>query len=313
MSGHNSVTMGPFYSVRRPVTRKRWRINRTMVVPAQWQGSVEHFYHFFFGYFMPLVLWQERTGAMEFTVRDCGPMNPWFSLLRPGTDVDLMPPGVMLQRVLTRRQNMQILRGWDDPTRFHRASLERFSRTILDRVGVVSGSPSSLNRRITVLNRAPSPSYYVSDKSETFSSGADWRSLPNVQVIAAALGGLGDVTVLDTAALTPGEQVRALSNTDLLVAQHGAGMSNIVWLPAGSAVLEIKPPLMPTIDTIFANLAGARRIDHAAVDQADEFAPVDPACVLATAELLVSTPGDHVPTMTGRLPMRALRQMPRRI
>ena len=47
------------------MARKRWRIRQTMVVPAQWQGSVEHFYHFFLGYFMPLILWQERTGTMS--------------------------------------------------------------------------------------------------------------------------------------------------------------------------------------------------------------------------------------------------------
>ena len=29
------------------MTRKKWRIKQVMVVPAQWQGSVEHFYHFF--------------------------------------------------------------------------------------------------------------------------------------------------------------------------------------------------------------------------------------------------------------------------
>lgn len=293
------------------MARKRWRLPRMMVVPAQWQGSVEHFYHFFLGYFMPVILWQERTGTMTFTVRDCGPMNPWFSLVRPGTDLDFIPPGVMLQRVLTHRQEMQILHGWDDPTRFHRASLDTFVDAVLARTAVPEAAAG--RKRITVLDRAPSPDFYVSAKSETYSSGADWRSLPNTRAVAEALGGLGDVTLLDTAALTPQEQVAALSRTDLLVAQHGAGLANMVWMPSGGAVLEIKPPLMPTINEIFAYLAAARGLGHVAVDQADEHAPIDVAAVVDSAERLLASPEAFVPAMPGRLPMRILRQLPRRL
>ena len=293
------------------MTRKRWRIERVMVVPAQWQGSVEHFYHFFLGYFMPLVLWQERTGTMAFTVRDCGPMNPWFELLRPGTDLDFMQPGTMLQRVLTRRQAMQILHGWDDPTRFHRASLDTFVEAVRARVN----HPEALEAqpRITVLDRRPTPAFYLDTSSEVLSSGADWRSIPNMTDVAQSLENLGRVTLLDTAALTPREQVEALANSDLLVAQHGAGLANMVWMPEGSAVLEIKPPLAPTINEIFANLAAARGLDHLSVDQADEHAAVDIAAVNAAATRLVNARGTLVPVPTGRWPLRALRQLPRRL
>jgi hypothetical protein len=295
------------------VVRKKWRIPRTMVVPANWQGSVEHFYHFILGYFMPLILWQERSGTMAFTVRDCGPMNPWFSLVRPGTDLDYMPPGVMLERAMTHRQEMQILRGWDDPTRFHRASFDLFSKAVLARVVAAPDTASAPQRRITVLDRRPSPDFYVGADSETHGSGADWRSLPNTSTIADALSALGDVAIVDSAALSPREQVEVLAGTNLVVAQHGAGLSNMVWMPPGSAVLEIRPPLIPTINEIFANLASCRDFDYLAVDQEDEHSQVDPASVLAAAERLVSSPGAFVPPMPGRLPMRVLRQLPRRL
>ncbi len=93
------------------MVRRRWRIEKRMLVPAQWNGSVQHFYHFFFGYFMPVVLFQERTGMDEFAVRDCGPMNPWFDLLAPHTELEFMSPGVMMHRVLTNRQENTILHG----------------------------------------------------------------------------------------------------------------------------------------------------------------------------------------------------------
>ena len=295
------------------MVRKRWRIKRTMVVPAQWNGSVEHYYHFFFGYFMPLVLWQEKTGCQEFTVRDCGPMNPWFDLLRNETDLEFMTPGVMLQRVLTHRQEMQILHGWDDPLRFHKKSLELFSTTILNRVGINSRAQNLGEKRITVLDRKPSPEFFLADKSEVHASGSNWRSMPNTERIAETLQPLGKVTLVDAAAMSPADQVRLFGETDVLVAQHGAGLSNIVWLPKGAAVLEIKPPLAPVINEIFANLASACGIDHGSIDQADEHAEVDPNDVRIAVESLLESPGTHVPTMSGRLPIRILRQLPRRL
>jgi hypothetical protein len=294
------------------VTRKRWRLERIMVVPAQWQGSVEHFYHFFLGYFMPLVLWQERTGTMAFTLRDCGPMNPWFSLLRPGTDIAYIQPGVMLQRVLTYRQERQILHGWDDPTRFHRDSMDHFVRTVLTRVEAAEPGPGS-TKRITVLDRAPTPDFYLHVTSEVFSSGSAFRSLPNTQEISQALQAVGKVTLIDTASVSPEDQVRVLANTDLLVAQHGAGLANMVWMPPGSAVLEIKPPLVPTVNEIFANLAACRGLDHLAVDQVGEHTPIELDLVIAGSARLLSSPGDMVPPMPGRLPMRIVRQLPRRL
>lgn len=289
-----------------------------MAVPANWQGTPEHFYHFFLGYFMPLVLWQERSGATEVAVRDCGPMNVWFDLLRPGTDVELLPPGVMLERVLSHRQERVILHDWDNPTRFHRRSLEGFTQAVLPRaVGAATAASSTAasgrSPRITLLERRPNPEYYHSGAAETPGGGSEWRSVPNIDDIADALADLGDVRIVDTAELDPREQVRTLHTTDLLIAQHGAGLANLVWLPAGAGVIELLPPLPPTIDTIFRNLAAARSVGYRAVDQTDLHAAVDPRSVVEAASTVLADPAACVPTATGSLPMRLLRQLPRRL
>lgn len=293
------------------VTRKKWRIKTVMAVPANWQGTPDHFYHFLLGHFMPLILWQERTGATEVAVRDCGPMNPWFELTRPGTRVETMPAGIMLERLLSHRQERVILRDWDNPTRFHRASLDRFHRTIVDRVAAVS--VANARPRVTLLERTPSEDYFRSDRADSHGSGADRRSIPNVDEVAAALDAVGNVSVLDTAGMSPADQVRAIAATDLLVAQHGAGLVHESWLRPGAAVIEIKPPLPPTITDIFSNLAAARGLDYACVEQVDEHAPVSADSVRRAAEQLLSRPGAHVPTMTGSLPVRLVRQLPRRL
>ena len=292
------------------MTRKKWRITRTMAVPANWQGSPEHFYHFLLGYFTPLVLWQERTGTMEVAVRDCGPMNPWFDLLRAQTDVEFMPPGVMLERLLSHRQERVILRDWDNPTRFHHRSLARVRESVLSR----ARSETTFNGRprITVLERRPNPDFFHSQAAETPGGGSGWRSVPNINSVAEGLSAFGDVAVVDTAELAPAAQVELMQSTDLLVAQHGAGLSNMLWMPDGASVVELLPPLPPTIDTIFRNLAAARSLGYVAVPQADLHAPIDTDSVTAAVEGVLAHPTPPVPTATGRLPIRVLRQLPRR-
>lgn len=292
------------------MTRRKWRIKRVMAVPANWQGSPEHFYHFLLGYFMPLVLWQERTGTKEIAVRDCGPMNPWFGLLRPDTDIETMPPGVMLERVLSHRQERVILHDWDNPTRFHRRSLAQVRSAVLSREG---DSPSrSDHPRITLLERRPNPEFFHSGAAETPGGGSGWRSVPNIDEIADALAPLGTVAIVDTAEMTPREQVQLMKATDLLVAQHGAGLANMLWLPPTSGVVELLPPLPQTIDTIFSNLAAALDHGYRSVPQPDLHAAVDAGAVAAAAQVVLADSSGCVPTATGSLPMRVLRQLPRR-
>lgn len=292
-------------------TPKQWRMSRIMVVPGTWQGTVEHFYHFLLGYFMPTVLWQERTSTHVFSVRDCGPMNPWFALLRPRTELEIMNPGQMLQRYVTRRQAHVLVRGWDDPRRFHRAALREFTQTMLARVEATY--TAGTRPRITVIERAPSPTYYLTGKSETHGSGADWRSIPNTGELGDALQSLGTVSVLDTASLPPEEQIRVLAATDILVGQHGAGLSNMIWMRPGACVVEIQPPQNPIVAIIFASLASARGLGYRCVAQDSDHSRVDPRDVGRAVTAVMAAPTASVPAMPGSWPMRVLRQLPRRL
>lgn len=293
------------------MARKKWRIERPMLVPAQWEGSVEHFYHFILGYFVPLVRWQEETGRADFAVRDCGPMNPWFELLRPSSEIDMLSPGVMLQRFMARRQNSVVLRDWDNPTRFHRQTLRSVRSVVTKRVS--ASHDRGQRPKISVLDRRAGPDFYENSASEVYSSGSAFRSVPNMDAVANALANLGDVALLDTAAMSPDEQVRALGDSDLLVGQHGAGLSNMIWMPPGASVLEILPPLPPTIDTIFRNLASATYLGYAWTPQEDLHSRVDPSVVHAAAEALLADPAGAIPTATGHSALRWYRQLPRRL
>jgi hypothetical protein len=282
-----------------------------MLVPATWQGSVEHFYHFLMGYFVPMVRWQEETGHAVFSVRDCGPMNPWFSLLRSDSDVEIMTTSWMLQRYLTRKQMYKVFHEWDDPRRFNRRALRRVRKVILDRWGG-SVSERRSEKQITLLERRSSHQYYLTGSSDAYASGAEWRSIPNISDLGQNLKQFGAVQIVDPASMSPAEQVKLLHSTDVLVGQHGAGLSNMLWMRPGTAVIEIQPPLLTPVDLIFSSLASAMELDHRTVKQDGDHAPVSPADVELALTEVQRTPGSHVPRMPGRQPLRLLRQLPRR-
>jgi len=148
--------------------------------------------------------------------------------------------------------------------------------------------------------------------SDAYASGAEWRSIPNIQDAIEVLQDLGDVQLVDTADMSPLEQVVLLSQTDVLIGQHGAGLSNLIWMPPGAAVIEIQPPLVSPIDRIFSSLASAKHMDYGTVPQDHDHASINPNSIREALLAIRQSPGAFIPTMPGRQPLRALRQLPRR-
>ena len=250
---------------------------RTMLVPNSY-GSVEHFYHFLLGYLVPAAQWIERTGATEVTVRDCGPMTPWFDLLRPRADVEVVPPGLMLKLVVGRHRPMAVMPPLDNPMLFDSHALRGLAGGLRAAAGVASaGDPSG----ILVTDRGPAAAYYASDASENRTAGTDRRSIPNMAEIADALGAIGPVTFADAAALSPREQIEAFAGARVLVGQHGAGLANMIWMAPGTTVVEILPPMGPSVWTLFSDLADAMGLRYARVLQESMHSPVAAADVVA--------------------------------
>lgn len=279
-------------------------------MPAQWQGSVEHFYHFLLGYFVPLALWQDKTGETTFTVRDCGPMNAWFELLHPDTHLNHIAPGVMLERFLSHRQNRVVLRAWDDPHRFHPSSLRRASEIIRTRTNGLAAE--SAGQRIVVIDRrAPLP-FYNSNRAEVPGSAATERSVPNMADIAELLEQrFGNVDFVDLAEETPSNQVATFAKARIVVGQHGAGLANTLWLPKNAALLEIKPPLQPIIGGIFENLCAAKRVDYVSLPQDSHHAPVNLQSVARRVDILVEQSGGLIPSMSAHPLTRVRRALVR--
>lgn len=264
---------------------------RVLLVPSLVHGSVEHYYDFLLGYLFPITLWLARHPGTPVTIRSCAGMDPWFALLPPGTDVEIVPAGGLLRRFVSHREPRVVLRSLDNPRTFRRSELDEFVariRSVADVPAVGSG------RGVVVVERG------------ALSDAASRRSVPNLAEVAAAVATVADgpLTMLGATPVPPRDQIAAHTSAHLLVGQHGAGLVNMLWMPTGSTVVELLPPLNRQVRTIYLELAAVLGHSYLAVPQESVHAPVDAA---ALVEALRRRPAPVPQTAGVRLRREAFR------
>lgn len=250
---------------------------RPLVLADHWSGSVQQFYHFLLGYLAPLSLWTARHGVTQIAVRDCGPMNTWFEAIAPRLDVEVLSTNAALGRMIRHRRTVTVLDGMDDPLGFSARRLAAARSTMAGLVGIeLDGRPVSELGGVLVVDRASSEDFYRSTESETEMSGSERRSTPGLADLVTGLPVRRNTRVVDLARLRPAEQVGLAARSSVLVGQHGAGLVHMLWLPAGSTVIEIQPPLVAGVHQIFAELAATLGHRYLVVPQEHVHAPVSP-------------------------------------
>jgi len=204
-------------------------------------------------------------------------MNPWFEVLPPGTELLLRPAKALTAERAERRGNFSQLNSWERGSWSRRRRIHAARQGVLVRHGIRT-SPEE--NRVTLINRAPSLSFYHGP-AEMQGSGADRRSLPNFQELADALVNKVPLHLFEGEHLPPLEQLRAMSETSTLIGQHGAGLANMVWMPPGGVVIEILPTTVGLSQRgLFRALARTCGHRYLAISQANNHSPVDVAQVL---------------------------------
>jgi len=224
-------------------------------------GSCEHFYHFMLGYLLPLAAYLAQPGIADdriILLRSCGPLD---RLLR-----ELAMPGLLLcerfshssiKEIMARAPWAEIdkIKGFDfgvvsaRRVRYdaegvglgmnflrHRlaAAIDYSTREI---EAVWKGHP-----RILLIERADPDPFYYSSLAHLKGSANERRSIGNHAELAAALAAIyPGFRNLKLETLPLAEQAAWFGLTDILVAQHGAALSNILWMRRGTHVIEIDP------------------------------------------------------------------------
>lgn len=252
------------------------------MLPVQ-RGPLHGFFHFFFGYFVPVFEHKLRSPGSKLALVDSGPFNSWFRLL-PGT-----PPQVISQsdaikigfrsRIFgfARGYRVKAIVGWDKWLDFPSRGFFNTAKHLRE---LVIPNPIQVEHRtakILVFGRNFVPDYYKSDLSERY--GAAKRDIPNLEDAYERLRSKFNCEFLDPAQLSPEEIMSRCASAHLVVGQHGAALCNIFFLHPGSGVLEIGWPELaePTYLGMYGVLAEELGLHWVRpILQEDRFSPISP-------------------------------------
>ena len=227
-------------------------------------GSVEHFHHFLLGFFVPLIceLSTEWTNLDRVFVRGCGPMDRllhefgddrieiidkyWHQQIRERVTRDGSPTVSTLG--VDRTLRFVTLRGCDYPAAYNARKFAK-ARAVLSSLDIIQSEIRTTaanwprgNARILLIERGAALDFYQSERSENKGSGRERRSIANHQELYQVLRQehKGCLNVM-TETLTLARQFALFSLADIIIAQHGAALANIVWARPSATVIEVFP------------------------------------------------------------------------
>jgi hypothetical protein len=231
-------------------------------VEIQHHGSCEHYYHFLLGFLAPLVnlLYVDHgvTDRDEVLVRSCGPMDRLLD--------DLHSPKLRLldknQHLALRSQfapgDRLVLHGFDLPEDYDAAVFRNvfmaMQSLLHDQIREDAASLEEMwdgTPRVLLIERLPSLPYYNTAASEIKKSGAQRRSIGNHLELQRRLAGeFGHCLNVSLEDSSLARQIALFSAADVIVAQHGAALANLIWARPQTCVVEICPTGDETSNTM---------------------------------------------------------------
>ncbi len=298
-------------------------------------GSPEHYYHFLLGLFVPLVYrlstdWKNKPFD-RFLIRSCGPLDRIIREL--GDDrVEIVDKDVHENMVEDGRRRARSgsesgqdaykflsIRGCDYQAGYDAAkfavvrdrllSLEFVRKAIH---AVEDRWPQGSGPRVLLIERGPGLAYYLSADAERKTSGAQRRSIANHEALYQTLRrDFSRCLNVRTEALALAEQIALFSSADVIIAQHGAALANLIWARPTATVVEIFPRtarLEQRARHLFYFLACCVGVRYFKVGQRDKHSDVD---VEAVRDVVARAVADRPTPFQSRL--RAAAFVPLRI
>jgi hypothetical protein len=267
-------------------------------------GSVEHYFHFLLGFFVPLFMARDGlvTGNSDrLLVRSCAVLDRHLRALA-------WPDLVILEREVHEKMKLEGLgegdfdplqfveiEGRDSPERYSSSEFQAFSSRLKKHLyKEFDEARSNLKcrfgesgRRVLLINRGEPMAYYNSNLSEIKTSGNQRRSIPNFDDLADALAMRGVnvlVEYLDDASLV--HQMALFDYADVVIAQHGAALTNLVFCSKTMRVIEILPRDQSCRPggALFFSLAGCMGHEYKVIWQEDAHSIVDESHLLKALE-----------------------------
>lgn len=202
-------------------------------------GTVDHYYHFIFDLVLPLYCLFKKTSTGNKVKVKVGGVGLFSNLL-----LQIFPKGVELIKSDSNSHYEELtetpLMGMNPKCVFiEKKMIEEFKQNICNRFEVKS---SEIANKILLIERLPPDEYFMS-KSEVVGGGASWRSIVNHSELLSTVSSMVrepyEFHNLCLEEILFEEQVYLFDNASLVIAQHGAGLSNCTWMRSKATVIEL--------------------------------------------------------------------------
>jgi hypothetical protein len=199
------------------------------------EGSLSNYYHFLIGYLLPIIdtLSNDTDKSVKYVVRDCGPMNIWFERLKIFYNVEVLDLEKFLGECLDS-ENKIIFDYYDDPKFFNNRNMKEILKKLKwlysrdtsnhknENIGVLTRSFAKTN--ISLFTRVNNKPRFIENTKE---------------LIDIINKNVGNCTPIDTSEDNCESIINTYNNLKILIGQWGAGLTNLVWMPPNSTIIQI--------------------------------------------------------------------------
>ncbi|WP_167854909.1 glycosyltransferase 61 family protein [Mangrovimicrobium sediminis] len=274
---------------------------------ANRSGSVEHYYHFYFGFLVPLVLacerLQPRAEVAAIYVRSCAIMDEHLPRLGY-SKLRVLPRSAheALGETDTDAQGLPLkhlrVPGYDGPNAYRFGAIQTATAVLLERLGpAIAQEATTLpiaadgSLKILMFNRQAPQAFYLSAEAEIPGAGTDRRSLPNFPELLQRVRETYPATIeMYPEDHSLAAQAAALRWADVVIGQHGAALGNMVLCDGPTALVEICPHDIADDSgpgkRHFLRLSRLYRMPYVHVAQEHSHAPVAPETILQAIDSL---------------------------
>jgi hypothetical protein len=238
--------------------------------PLNLGGSIEHYFHFLFGYLIPFVENTPQKDDKMYLFKDCGPvLNPIIMNLPDYTTG------------ITRNSDVQSIGffGYDSPE-FPGMDMESIKNKFYN----IFKIKSKFSKDVVVIDRCE-PHPFYSEQSQILTSGNSRRSVPNMRSIYEEINKKVPAKLVCLEGMNLGEQIELFSSHRIFVLQHGASMSNLIFSRKKSFVIEIRSE---SSDDYYAEMKSRLGIYCDRIAQENDHANVDPNEVLLSLKKIMT-------------------------
>jgi hypothetical protein len=273
---------------------------QTLILPENQAGNLARFHHFLLGSFIPLIeneniTWGDCSRAFLFPcygsqsehIASLSIPNITTVAAENLADVALqckLPTRPTKQRDKPSPQRIIRILGRDVPRLYSAAVFEACTRKCRELWGAKHSAatdwaakkfPQS-NLRILFVQRVPAQCAPGNLPRKTTQSGSHRRFILNHgDLVSKTCDEFGDCLNISLDSLPLTHQAALFSTADLIIAQHGAALANLLWARKNSVFVEIFPDQLLGRKDYFGALARCLDIRHFRVRQQRQKGPVD--------------------------------------